>query len=120
MIRINFVLFTLILIMILSGCLTNTERSGQSLTQSVSGTTWEGKDSDGEYSIYHFLPDSILHYEISTGFWQNGSWKQDNNKIYFEMNNKFSEHNGTIRGNKMKGTGHNIEKHEWTWKANKQ
>ncbi len=117
MARMKITLFTLILIWIFSGCLANTR---QSTTPSVSETTWEGKDSDGEYSTYNFLTEGILHYEIPSGSWQNGTWKQDGNKIYYEMNNKFSEQYGTIRGNKMKGTGHNIEGHEWTWNARKK
>ncbi len=120
MTRMRIILFTLILIGIISGCLNNVKQSGLPTAPSVSGTTWEGKDSDGEYSTYHFLSEGVLHYEIPSGFWQNGSWKQDGNKIYYEMNNKFSEQYGTIKGNKMKGTGHNIEGHEWTWKANKK
>ncbi|MBC8555395.1 MAG: hypothetical protein H8D23_37750 [Candidatus Brocadiales bacterium] len=120
MMRKNLVLFTLILIAILSGCLTNANQSGQTTVPSVSGTTWTGKDSDGEYSTYNFLPDGKLHYDIQSGFWQNGSWKQNGNNIYFEMNNKFSVHVGTISGNKMKGTGLNTEGHEWTWKAKKK
>ncbi len=120
MIRKKLILFTLILIVILSGCFTNAKQSGQSTAPGVSGTTWAGKDSDGEYYTYHFLTDGVLHYDTQSDSWQNGSWEQDGNNIYFEMNNKFSEQYGTIRGNKMKGTGHNTKGHEWTWKAKKK
>ena len=62
--RKSLVFFTLIL----SGCLTNERQSRQTTAPSVSGTTWTGKDSDGEYNTYHFLADGVLHYEIQSGF----------------------------------------------------
>ena len=120
MIRKNLLFFTLILIAILNGCHTKTKQADQIATPSVLETTWTGKESDRECITYHFLPDGILHYEIESGSWKNASWKQDGNKIYFEMNAKFSEHYGTIKGNKMKGTGQNTQGHKWTWKAKKE
>mgnify|MGYP003992427097 FL=1 len=89
MIRKNLLFFTLILIAILNGCHTKTKQADQIATPSVLETTWTGKESDGECITYHFLPDGILHYEIESGSWKNASWKQDGNKIYFEMNAKF-------------------------------
>lgn len=71
MIKRKLILLTLILI--LSGCLTNAKQSEQSTAPGVSGTTWAGKDSDGEYSKYHFLSEGVLHYDTQSGSWQNGS-----------------------------------------------
>lgn len=118
--RQNILFFIVILILIVNGCLTNTRQPEQSVTPSVSGTTWSGTDSDGEYNEYHFQPDGTLHYKIPSGFWTNGTWKQNGDSIYLEMNNRFSELDGIIRNNTMEGNGNNEEGHVWTWKAKKR
>ena len=87
---------------------------------SVAGTTWAGTDSDGDYYEYSFRPDGALHYKSPTGSFTNGTWKQDGDSIYMEMNQKYSEHRGRISGTSMRGKAWNVVKHKWTWKAEKK
>jgi hypothetical protein len=84
---------------------------------SVAGTTWAGTDSDGDYYEYHFRPDGSLHYTSPTGSWKDATWKQHKNRIYMEMNNKYSEYEGTIAGKRMAGDSWNVVGKKWTWEA---
>jgi len=83
----------------------------------VSGTTWVGTDSEGRYYEYSFQPDGAMYYKSPTGFWKNGTWKQDGNSIYMETNNKYSEYQGTITGTHMEGRAWNVKPEQWTWVA---
>ena len=93
---------------------------GNSPTPSVAGTTWVGTDSDGDYYEYYFQPDGSLHYKSATGFWKNGSWKQDGDAIYMETNKKYAERQGRISGAHMQGEGWNVKGRKWTWEADKK
>ena len=87
---------------------------------SVAGTTWAGADSDGDYYQYFFLANGTLNYTSPTGFWKNGTWKQDGNVIYMETNNKYSEYQGAIWGTHMEGKAWNVKGRTWTWVAEKK
>ena len=95
-------------------------RPAQRGVERVAGTTWAGTDSQGDYYEYHFMPDGSLHYKSPTGFWKNGTWKQDGDQIYMETNNKYCERFGTIRGTTMKGHAKNVAGGAWNWSATKQ
>jgi hypothetical protein len=84
----------------------------------VAGTTWTGTDSDGDYYEYSFQADGALYYKSPSGFWMNGTWKQNGNSIYMETNNKYSEYQGRISGTHMEGNAWNIKDRKWTWAAN--
>ena len=71
---------------------------------SVSGTTWVGTDSDNDYYEYTFQADGALYYMSPSGFWKNGTWKQDGDSIYMETNNKYSEYQGRIIGTHIEGS----------------
>jgi hypothetical protein len=99
--------------------------TNQTTQASVAGTTWAGTISFGhneytEHEDFFFQPDGSLHYKSPTGFWTNASWKQDNDTIYFEMNDKGAEYRGTINGNTMQGTARMASGTRTTWKAEKQ
>lgn len=92
----------------------------QSEAAGVVGSMWAGTDSDGDYYKYYFQPGGVLHYQSPSGFYKDGSWTQDGNTIYMEMNKKYSEHKGTIKGLRMEGEAWNVQGHRWTWVAEKQ
>jgi len=83
----------------------------------VSGTTWVGTDSDGDYYEYHFQTDGALYYKSPSGFHRTGTWKQDGDSIYMETNNKYSEYQGRISGTHMEGNAWSINGRKWTWVA---
>ena len=86
----------------------------------VAGSTWTGTDSDGDYYEYNFLAGGALHYKSPTGFWRNGTWKQDGSSIYVETNNRYTERKGIITGNQMSGDAWNVKGRRWTWVAKKK
>ena len=94
--------------------------SGNTPTASVAGTTWVGRDSDGDYYEYHFQADGALHYQSPSGFYKNGSWKQDGDGIYMETNNKYAERQGRISGTRMEGNAWNVKDRKWTWQADER
>jgi hypothetical protein len=85
--------------------------------QNLEGTIWSGIDSGGKSFVYEFLPDGVLKYTTETGTFTDGSWKQDGKLVYFEMNNKYAEHEGVISDNWMTGNGWNQVGYKWTWSA---
>jgi hypothetical protein len=85
----------------------------------VAGTTWAGY-SHGEYFEFHFRPDGSLHYKSPTGSWDRATWKQSKNKVYMEMNNRYSEYEGTITGKSMTGRAWNVTGLKWTWAADRK
>lgn len=87
---------------------------------SVSGTTWVGTNSKGEYYEYQFNHDNTLYYKSPTGFWKNGTWQQDKSNIYMETNDRFCEYKGKIYDNEMRGNVWNTKGHNWTWVAAKK
>jgi outer membrane biogenesis lipoprotein LolB len=83
----------------------------------VSGTTWVGTDSDGDYYEYSFQADGALYYKSPSGFYKHGTWKQDGDSIYMETNDKYSEYQGRITGTHIEGNAWNVKDLKWTWVA---
>ena len=96
------------------------KNNAQEPTASVAGTTWVVTDPEGAYD-YYFQADGALHYKSPTGFWKNGTWKQDGNAIYMETNDKFAEFQARIVGTtRMEGKACNNNGRQWTWVAAKK
>ncbi len=112
--------FALLNLAIILAMTTFTQNARAQSAISVSGTTWVGTDSGGDYYEYYFQADGALFYKSPSGFWTNGTWKQDGDSIYMETNNKYSEYQGRISGTHMEGKAWNIKNKEWTWVADKQ
>jgi hypothetical protein len=93
------------------------QNAGAQSVINVSGTTWVGTDSDGDYYEYSFQADGALYYKSPSGFWTNGTWKQNGSSIYMETNKKYSEYQGQISGTHMEGNAWNIKDKHWTWVA---
>jgi hypothetical protein len=92
----------------------------QASLASIAGTIWVGTDSDEDYYEYHFKEDGSFHYNSPTGFWKNGTWRQEGDTIYMETNNNYSEYEGKITGNRIEGNAWNIEERKWVWGADKK
>jgi hypothetical protein len=85
----------------------------------VDGTRWVGTYHEGALTL-EFLVGGILRYTIPSGTWTNGTWVQTSNDISFEMNARFAEFTGRIRGTTMSGTGRNRSGARWEWEAARQ
>lgn len=121
-----YVFAPLLLLMLLPALVAAQQTDKQStlpnntLTASVAGSTWVGTDSEGDYYEFHFQADGALHYKSPSGFYKNGSWKQDGDGIYMETNNKFSERQGRISGTHMEGNAWNVRGQKWSWQVDKR
>jgi hypothetical protein len=96
--------------------------SANSTVASLAGSSWTvvETDTDGSRDIFIFLPDGTLSYSYQNGSYTNGTWKQDGDSVYIEMNNKFVEYQGRISGTHIEGTASNVKGHHWTWTADMQ
>ncbi len=113
----KFALLTLAIVLAMTAFVHNAK--AQSVID-VSGTTWVGTDSDGDYYEYTFQADGVLYYKSPSGSFANGTWKQNGSSIYMETNNKYSEYQGRITGTHMEGNAWNVKGRTWTWGANKK
>jgi hypothetical protein len=82
----------------------------------VDGTRWVGTNHEGALTL-EFLVGGILRYTTANGTWTNGTWAQTANDITFEMNSRYAEYTGRIRGPTMSGTGRNRSGTRWEWEA---
>jgi len=81
------------------------------------GTIWDGDDTDGDKYVYEFKQGGILKYDCPTGTFENGTWKQTDNLLYMEMNDKYSQRKGIISSSSMEGEAQNVAGHKWKWTA---
>jgi hypothetical protein len=94
--------------------------SASGTVASLAGTSWTVVETDGDNDIFNFLANGTLSYSYQNGSYTNGTWKQNGDSIYIEMNNKFVEYQGRISGTHIEGTASNVKEHHWTWTADKQ
>jgi hypothetical protein len=87
--------------------------------KSVEDTVWSGSDTADGRLVLRFLKGGILDYSTATGTYRNGTWKQKGGSIYLEMNNKYAEYHGTMKGNEIAGKGGNRAGLKWTWTVKK-
>lgn len=90
------------------------------LADEIAGSTWSGTDIWGKPISLYFADDGSLTYKTSSGIWTTGSWRIDASGVYFEMNKKFVEHTGSIRGNEMSGEGWLKQGYKGNWLVTRQ
>lgn len=93
-------------------------------TASLEGTTWSGKDSDGDSYTYTFLRNGALRYRTNTSgsvkeYQDAGDYWAQNGPLVIIVTNKYSTRQGFIRGNHISGDAWNVTNHRWTWDADK-
>jgi hypothetical protein len=96
------------------------ERGAATAIRSIAGTTWAGTDSDGDDYTFRFMPGGALHYTSPTGSYENGTWTQEGKRVAFEMNDHYSDYEGTIEGETMQGKASNKAGHAWTWSVTRR
>ena len=83
--------------------------------EQVAGTMWRGETSPGGIFIVRFEHGGVLCYTSPNGTWRNGTWKQDGAAIYLEMNKRYAEYRGVLRGDRIVGEASNQPGARWTW-----
>jgi len=81
----------------------------------LAGTVWEGKSADGKSYFFRFLAGGALRYTDPAGTFTNGSWTQNGQEVYLEMNNRYVEYRGTRRGDQIEGVASNKAKAKWNF-----
>jgi len=112
-------LLTLALGLFMTAYAQNSSYANSSVS-SLAGTSWTVVETDGDNDIFNFLADGSLHYWDGKKSYTNGTWKQDGDSIYIEMNNKFVEYKGRISGTHIEGKAWNVKGHNWTWVADRK
>ena len=78
----------------------------------LAGTTWVGKDFVANYRIT-FERDGTMTYGANNAKNRGGSWKLVGHTLYFEMNKKYREFQGTVSGNVLQGDSWNVTGKRW-------
>jgi hypothetical protein len=81
---------------------------------SIDDTEWVGSDSSEKYiTTFRFEKSGLLAYYYNGVSYRNGTWKQNGASIYFEMNGKFREFKGTVKGDQISGDSWNKKGNKW-------
>ena len=97
----------------------------RAVVDSVGGTTWSGKDSEGDFYEYTFLADGRLKYKTNTSrsqvqtFSDKGDVWSQNGRIVVILIGDTSTKVGMISGSRISGKAWNAQGRRWTWKVNK-
>jgi hypothetical protein len=75
---------------------------------SLAGTSWAGPDSTGDYRRFTFTSNGRLNNDASD------TWRQEGNKIYWEINDGYSHYEGTINGDQIDYKAYNKVNLRWT------
>jgi hypothetical protein len=78
------------------------------------GTTWSGWN-DGVKAdwVVTFEPDGVFFCSYRGTAYRNGHWKQEGNRLYYEVNKKYCECECTISGNTIQGESWNVVGQRW-------
>lgn len=80
---------------------------------SLVGTKWTGPDGDlGEMTV-EFQADGVMTYSYGGKVTRTATWTQDGAKVYFEINMKYREFNGVLKGDTLTGDSHNVAGKDW-------
>lgn len=87
--------------------------------ESLSETKWSGKAGSDSFEV-EFHSDHSFKYARNSRSYSNAIWSQNGNAVHMEFNNKYSEYDGKIEGNQIKGTAKNIKGFSWEWSLTKR
>jgi hypothetical protein len=73
-------------------------------TTDVTGTAWEGTDGPRHWRMrLRFEKGGILVYSVNNSTCQDGHWKLDGDKVYFEIYHKCHQCEGVVHGDRFEG-----------------
>lgn len=80
---------------------------------SVVGTSWAGKTAEGWDMTIDFAADGKMTVTYNGMSYTRASWKQDGDKVYYEMNDRYCEFEGKLAGDTITGETHNVRERRW-------
>lgn len=81
---------------------------------SLAGTSWAGKTAEGWDMTIDFAADGRMTVSYNGASFSRASWKQDGDKVYYEMNDRYCEFEGRLAADTMTGETHNVRDRRWT------
>lgn len=97
-------------------------QNNQYTSSNLEGTAWTVVESDNAQFKWTFLSGGKLRWETvgKNDLDENSTtWKIEGNRIILITDNGMAIREGTITGNSMTGSGHNVFETKWTWTATK-
>lgn len=85
----------------------------------LAGSTWSGKDSDGEAFSFKFLENGEVDF-IRDKETRKATWKIEGDKLIISVNKGFSTYVGLLNGEQIDGTATNIKGMRWNWRVKRQ
>jgi len=83
---------------------------------SIAGTSWAGQTAEGQPMTIDFAADGTMTVSYNGNSFNRASWKQDGDKIYWEMNDRYCEFTGKLVGDTISGGSHNVKGRTWETK----
>src|SRR3954454_16971989 len=80
----------------------------------LAGTSWAGKTAEGWDMTIDFLPDGKMTVSYNGASYNKAGWKQDGDKVYYEMNDRYCEFEGKFSGEAIEGETRNVRGKRWT------
>jgi hypothetical protein len=81
--------------------------------RSLIGTKWTGNSYEGREIVLEFLDDGNVNVTYNGARIENAGWKQDGNKVWFQLNKNYCEFDGLLKGDRIEGRCHNIANTQW-------
>jgi hypothetical protein len=82
----------------------------------LADTVWCGHTADGWFMTLEFKADGTLIMAYRGTVIDKASWVQTGNKIYYQVNNRFSEFTGKLNDGIITGESNNIWGKTWATK----
>jgi hypothetical protein len=79
----------------------------------LAGTSWVGKTAEGWDMTIDFLADGGMRVSYNQTSFTKASWKQDGEKVYYEMNDRYCEFEGKFVGEAIEGQTRNVAGRRW-------
>ena len=83
-------------------------------------TTWRATDSQGDTYTLTFRLGGALTYDAGRGVRHNGSWKVSGDTVRITINDGVASLTGTVKNNRLEGTGQSEIGGTWNWTATLQ
>jgi S1-C subfamily serine protease len=85
----------------------------------LAGTTWSGVDTAGTRMRVVFESEGRVRLSLANQ-WLSGTWRQNGDAVYFEVNNAYVTYEGTVFGGAMNGSARNGAGHSWRWRVERE
>ena len=79
----------------------------------LAGTSWLGKTAEGWDMTIDFAAGGTMTVSYNKTSFNKASWRQDGDKVYFEMNDRYCEFDGKFVGDAIEGQSHNVAGRKW-------